>query len=168
MRFSNATTAIEWWWEQLLSGGVSLVNQSRMQEEYDYFEQIQTSRRRWIPHDALCTYLDIGKTLDKLSKKDRSIVKDYLLKVVGIHDQEQKRTPYFSWAYQGYWPHVKKRFWNLLPQEYKYGSRKQRKQTPHTKRNSVVSKSRSYHGDEDVEVRQTQRLQSWQPLACTC
>jgi len=168
MKFDNATSAIEWFWGHLIGGGVPLQNRTKFQEEYEYFEQVQTSRKKWLPHDALCTYIDIGKALEKLSPRDQNIVKSYLLEVVGIHEQEHPRTPYFSWRYQGQWPYVKERFWKLLPREYKYGTRQPRKQTTHTKGSRLVSSSGSDNSNEDAEVGETQRFQGWQPLACTC
>lgn len=129
MKFRRPVDAIEWWFGYLQDGGVPLENRDRRQEEFEYFERVQTSRKKWLPHDDLCTYIDIGKALDKLNDKDKRIVKSYLLRVVGVPDQEQMRTPYWDWRYNREWSAVVKRFWRLLPKEYKNGYRQQKKQT---------------------------------------
>lgn len=123
MTFKRPSDAIEWWFEYLQDGGVPLENRDRVQEEYEYFERVQTSRQKWLPHDNLCTYIDIGKTLDQLSAHDKRIIKSYLKEVVGVHGQEVMRTPYHTWRYKNRWGVVAKRFWRLLPREYKYGYR---------------------------------------------
>lgn len=133
MKFRRPNEAIEWWFEYLQDGGVPLMNRSRVQEDYQYFERVQTSRQRWIPHDDLCTYIDIGKALDKLTDRDKTVIKSYLLEVVGVHNQDAMRTGFWDWKYRKVWGLVTKRFWRILPKEYKhYGRyRRQKKQTPH-------------------------------------
>ncbi len=124
MTFRRPIDAIEWWFECLQGGGVPLMNTSRVQEEFEYFERVQTSRQRWLPHDDLCTYIDIGKALEKLSNSDQAVIISYLLEVVGVHDQQHLRTGYWNWKYRKEWGLVTKKFWRLLPKEYKNGYRR--------------------------------------------
>lgn len=152
MRFRKAKEALLFWWGYLQDGGVPL----HPQANNPHAERVQDSLTAWQPDDVLCAYVTVSKVLDRLSESDKTIIKSWLMDVVGTHDEMGRRT-YNSWRYRSKFGGACLRLWNLLPKEYKHG----RGSSPHSQRGSLPTKHKRSHPIQDASVRQTKRIQGW-------
>lgn len=124
MLFKRPTDALLYWYEVLQSGGVPLAREIYEDEEEAY-TRVQVSRRAWTPSDALCSYIDIGKAIHRLSFYDRDAIKEYLLHIVGHNGTE--KIAFNQWKYKHKWRFVMKRLWYQIPQGYKIWTLKMQK-----------------------------------------
>ena len=159
MRFNVAKDALLFWWSYVQDGGVPLHPRS----DNPHTERVQESMTYWVPADDLCTYIQIGKVLDGMSKTDKRTISSWLMDVVGTHEmQEDEITRYAKWAHRDQFSWACRRFWKLLPQEHKaYG----RRTNSNSKGGRLHTKHRSQDDVQAVEIRKAQGLSHWRSMA---
>lgn len=164
MRFDKPVKALMFWWQVLQTGGVPIAESIYEDEEV---HGIQTSRRAWTPSNLLCMYHDIGRTLENLTPSDRSIIRSYLLDIVGYITNKGARTSvtaYHGWRHKRVWSSVMRRLWRALPSEYKYHVKRQGKSIA-PKGDSILPRRTRGHYLPPTPHREVEGVQSRLPLA---